>query len=121
MSIMWIGLLSFIMVDLASRVRGAYITKYVCVHAYTLSSPPGRPCDTYVHIMVTCSPSLPKAGCILGVPEFLMGLTVLAAGTSVPDALSSVLVARNGQGNMAVCNVRLAPCPLPPTTRTHTP
>ena len=33
-----------------------------------------------------------------------MGLTVLAAGTSVPDALSSVLVARNGQGNMAVCN-----------------
>ena len=34
-----------------------------------------------------------------------MGLTVLAAGTSVPDALSSVLVARNGQGNMAVCNV----------------
>ena len=46
-----------------------------------------------------------RAGCILGVPEFLMGLTVLAAGTSVPDALSSILVARNGQGNMAVCNV----------------
>mmetsp|Transcript_34022 Transcript_34022/g.41985 ORF Transcript_34022/g.41985 Transcript_34022/m.41985 type:complete len:120 (-) Transcript_34022:585-944(-) len=33
-----------------------------------------------------------------------MGLTILAAGTSVPDALSSVLVARNGQGDMAVAN-----------------
>jgi Ca2+/Na+ antiporter len=64
MSIMWIGVLSFLMIDFAAR-----------------------------------------AGCILEVPEFLMGLTVLAAGTSVPDALSSILVARNGQGNMAVCNV----------------
>jgi len=64
MSIFWIGLLSFLMVDFAGR-----------------------------------------AGCIIGVPEFLMGLVVLSVGTSVPDALSSILVARNGQGNMAVCNV----------------
>jgi len=64
MSIVWIGLLSFLMVDFAGR-----------------------------------------AGCIIGVPEFLMGLVVLSVGTSVPDALSSILVARNGQGNMAVCNV----------------
>eukprot|EP01004_Peranema_trichophorum_P002562 NODE_1610_length_1885_cov_252.028944_g1360_i0.p1 GENE.NODE_1610_length_1885_cov_252.028944_g1360_i0~~NODE_1610_length_1885_cov_252.028944_g1360_i0.p1 ORF type:complete len:561 (-),score=76.51 NODE_1610_length_1885_cov_252.028944_g1360_i0:148-1830(-) len=34
----------------------------------------------------------------------LMGLTVLAAGTSVPDCLCSMLVAKNGQGNMAVSN-----------------
>jgi len=32
----------------------------------------------------------------------IMGLTVLAAGTSVPDALSSLIVAKNGQGDMAV-------------------
>jgi len=64
MSIVWIGILSFLMVDFAGR-----------------------------------------AGCIIGVPEFLMGLVVLSVGTSVPDALSSILVARNGQGNMAVCNV----------------
>mmetsp|Transcript_12900 Transcript_12900/g.33278 ORF Transcript_12900/g.33278 Transcript_12900/m.33278 type:complete len:354 (+) Transcript_12900:3-1064(+) len=64
MSIVWIGLLTFLMVDFAGR-----------------------------------------AGCIIGVPEFLMGLVVLSVGTSVPDALSSILVARNGQGNMAVCNV----------------
>ncbi|VDO31274.1 unnamed protein product [Brugia timori] len=31
-----------------------------------------------------------------------MGLTVLAAGTSVPDLISSVIVARKGLGDMAV-------------------
>merc|ERR1739844_246017 len=31
-----------------------------------------------------------------------MGLTFLAAGTSIPDLLSSYVVARNGQGDMAV-------------------
>jgi len=36
------------------------------------------------------------------IPDELMGLTVLAAGTSVPDLLSSVIVARRGQGDMAV-------------------
>ena len=34
-----------------------------------------------------------------------MCLTVHAAGTGVLFALSSVLVARDGQGNLAVCNV----------------
>ena len=41
-------------------------------------------------------------GATLGVPEVVMGLTVLAAGTSVPDLLSSVVVARAGKGDMAV-------------------
>ena len=31
-----------------------------------------------------------------------MGLTFLAAGTSVPDLLSSVIVAKQGKGDMAV-------------------
>ena len=31
-----------------------------------------------------------------------MGLTFLAAGTSVPDLLTSVIVARQGHGDMAV-------------------
>ena len=34
-----------------------------------------------------------------------MGIVVISAGTSVPDALSSVSVAKNGQGDMAVSNV----------------
>jgi len=37
-----------------------------------------------------------------GMGEDLMGLTVLAAGTSVPDLLTSVFVARRGRGDMAV-------------------
>jgi len=41
-------------------------------------------------------------GATLGIPDFIMGLTFLAAGTSVPDLLSSVIVARMGRGDMAV-------------------
>ena len=33
-----------------------------------------------------------------------MGITFLAAGTSVPDTIASVMVARNGYGDMAVSN-----------------
>lgn len=36
------------------------------------------------------------------IPTFIMALTFLAAGTSVPDLLSSVVVARQGKGDMAV-------------------
>eukprot|EP00584_Thalassiosira_punctigera_P006801 CAMPEP_0172541744 /NCGR_PEP_ID=MMETSP1067-20121228/12506_1 /TAXON_ID=265564 ORGANISM="Thalassiosira punctigera, Strain Tpunct2005C2" /NCGR_SAMPLE_ID=MMETSP1067 /ASSEMBLY_ACC=CAM_ASM_000444 /LENGTH=651 /DNA_ID=CAMNT_0013327847 /DNA_START=163 /DNA_END=2115 /DNA_ORIENTATION=+ len=41
-------------------------------------------------------------GNTIGIPSVVMGLTVLAAGTSVPDLFSSVIVARRGQGDMAV-------------------
>ncbi|KAA0150695.1 hypothetical protein FNF29_05032 [Cafeteria roenbergensis] len=41
-------------------------------------------------------------GATLFIPESIMGLTFLAAGTSVPDLLTSVLVARQGLGDMAV-------------------
>ena len=60
-SICWIGLFSFLMVDWADTI-----------------------------------------GNTIGIPSVIMGLTVLAAGTSVPDLLSSVIVARRGSGDMAV-------------------
>lgn len=41
-------------------------------------------------------------GEVIGVPDVIMGFTVLAAGTSIPDAVSSMAVARNGEGDMAV-------------------
>ena len=44
------------------------------------------------------------SGCYIGVPSAIMGLVFLAAGTSVPDALASVAVARKGRGDMAVSN-----------------
>mmetsp|Transcript_1367 Transcript_1367/g.2211 ORF Transcript_1367/g.2211 Transcript_1367/m.2211 type:complete len:676 (-) Transcript_1367:614-2641(-) len=41
-------------------------------------------------------------GATIRVPSVVMGLTILAAGTSVPDLLSSVVVAKEGKGDMAV-------------------
>ena len=49
--------------------------------------------------MVECITTI---GCFTGIPIFIMGLTLLAAGTSVPDMLSSVVVAKQGKGDMAV-------------------
>merc|ERR1712083_1203052 len=37
-----------------------------------------------------------------GISDAVMGLTFLAAGTSVPDLITSVIVAREGKGDMAV-------------------
>mmetsp|Transcript_15977 Transcript_15977/g.49297 ORF Transcript_15977/g.49297 Transcript_15977/m.49297 type:complete len:195 (+) Transcript_15977:153-737(+) len=41
-------------------------------------------------------------GEVCHVPPIIMGFTLLAAGTSIPDAASSVAVARQGEGDMAV-------------------
>ena len=39
---------------------------------------------------------------VMGIPHSIMGLTILAAGSSIPDLLSSVVVARRGYGEMAI-------------------
>ncbi|XP_042598629.1 sodium/potassium/calcium exchanger 4a isoform X1 [Cyprinus carpio] len=44
------------------------------------------------------------AGYTLGIPDVIMGITFLAAGTSVPDCIASLIVARQGLGDMAVSN-----------------
>lgn len=44
------------------------------------------------------------SGCLLNIRATALGLTVIAAGTSVPDALASISVARDGAGDMAVSN-----------------
>ena len=38
----------------------------------------------------------------LDIPSAISGMTIIAAGTSVPDLLSSVIVAQHGHGDMAV-------------------
>lgn len=40
----------------------------------------------------------------LNIPDYIMGITFLAAGTSVPDCMASLIVARQGMGDMAVSN-----------------
>ncbi|XP_034757164.1 sodium/potassium/calcium exchanger 2-like isoform X5 [Etheostoma cragini] len=43
-----------------------------------------------------------QVGDTFGITEEIMGLTILAAGTSIPDLITSVIVARKGLGDMAV-------------------
>lgn len=44
-------------------------------------------------------------GDVLGTPSFLWGITVVAAGTSIPDAFVSVRAARSGNAVASVANV----------------
>ncbi|XP_037931774.1 sodium/potassium/calcium exchanger 4-like [Teleopsis dalmanni] len=43
-------------------------------------------------------------GDTLEIPDSIMGLTILAAGMSVPEALSSIIVSKHGQGAMGISN-----------------
>merc|ERR1719162_2148190 len=45
-----------------------------------------------------------RVGIILHIPQLAMALVFLAAGTSIPDALGSIAVAKQGEGDMAVAN-----------------
>lgn len=53
----------------------------------------------FSYVMVECAIIV---GDTAGIPAQIMGLTFLAAGTSVPDLLSSIVVAQQGKGDMAV-------------------
>jgi len=53
----------------------------------------------FSYVMVDCAT---RTGDTFSIPPVVMGLTFLAAGTSVPDLLSSVIVAKQGHGDMAV-------------------
>ena len=46
--------------------------------------------------------SVEVIGATLGIPSVIMGLTFLAAGTSIPDMLAAVIVAKKGFGDKAV-------------------
>ena len=41
---------------------------------------------------------------VLNIPESIIALTILAAGTSIPDLISSLIVAKQGRGDMAISN-----------------
>jgi len=45
-----------------------------------------------------------RVGIIMTMPPFVMGLIFLAAGTSIPDTLGSIAVAKQGEGDMAIAN-----------------
>ncbi|CAG9536629.1 unnamed protein product [Cercopithifilaria johnstoni] len=53
----------------------------------------------YSYIMVWMANTI---GETIAIPTEIIGLTILAAGTSIPDLITSVIVARKGLGDMAV-------------------
>nr|AKN21568.1 slc24a-8 [Schmidtea mediterranea] len=54
---------------------------------------------TYILVWMIC-----LIGDTLDIPDTIMGLTFLAAGTSIPDAIAGYLVAKDGYGDMAISN-----------------
>lgn len=52
-------------------------------------------------VMVT---ALERLGVLLGIPNTVLGITVSAAGTSLPNYVASTVAARQGLGNQAVSN-----------------
>ena len=48
--------------------------------------------------------SASDVGCKLNVHPLVMGVLVLAVGTSVPDAIGSIIAAKNGEAEMAIAN-----------------
>ena len=42
---------------------------------------------------------------ILGISEWLIGITIVAVGTSLPEIVSSIISARRGHGEMAIGNI----------------
>ena len=53
------------------------------------------------YLMILCCNYL---GNWMGTTPTIMGLTLAAVGTSFPNLVSSMIVARQGYGNMAICN-----------------
>mmetsp|Transcript_2901 Transcript_2901/g.3926 ORF Transcript_2901/g.3926 Transcript_2901/m.3926 type:complete len:618 (-) Transcript_2901:126-1979(-) len=74
-----------------NRKKGYWFEFVMCIFHIAISS----------HFLVW---SAAKFGCLAGIPPAVMGLTILAAGTSVPDAITSIILTRNGKGDGAVAN-----------------
>ncbi|XP_023219250.1 sodium/potassium/calcium exchanger 3-like [Centruroides sculpturatus] len=56
-------------------------------------------------ISYLCSWMVTIIGHTFELPDSVSGITILAAGISVPEIIASVIVVRNGMANMAICNL----------------
>lgn len=54
------------------------------------------------HIFVNCATSVAE---VLGVSDAVIGLTIVAGGTSLPELATSIVAARKGQSSIAMGNV----------------
>ena len=46
-----------------------------------------------------------KIAAAIGIPEFLIGLTIISFGTTLPELVTGILAARRGEGDIAIGNV----------------
>ncbi len=46
-----------------------------------------------------------KMATAIGIPEFLIGLTIISFGTTLPELITGILAARRGEGDIAIGNV----------------
>lgn len=83
-STLWIAFFSYIMVWMV-RLAAQVILK--CINYFL---------ETFID-MLTLSSQVTVIGYTMGIPDVIMGITFLAAGTSVPDCLASLIVARQGR------------------------
>jgi K+-dependent Na+/Ca+ exchanger-like protein len=83
--------ISLLFVDLKAHPRLYFVNFLTAIAALAIFS----------HIMVESAVGVAHT---FGVPEVIIALTILAAGTSIPDLISSIVVAKRGRGDMAVAN-----------------
>lgn len=82
-STVWIAFFSYLMVWMVGNTTGAPARFRTFTHMHIASF-------LRVSVQVTI------ISYTLGIPEVIMGITFLAAGTSVPDCMASLIVARQG-------------------------
>ncbi len=89
-------------------VTNDWITKGLGIFAGDVEQSYLRVFFVSIAVIVGLSWILVKSVIIFGdataIPPVIVALTLLAAGTSAPDMISSVVVARQGRGDMAVAN-----------------
>lgn len=56
-------------------------------------------------ISYLCSWMVTIIGHTFELPDSVAGITILAAGISVPEIIASIIIVRNGMANMAICNL----------------
>ena len=77
--------------------QGSYCLDYRTLCRHTCSTQSFR-------ALRRCAMQITQVACLLRVPDDVMGLTITAGGTSLPNLFASVIVAKQGLGNMAVSN-----------------
>ncbi|XP_072050650.1 sodium/potassium/calcium exchanger 5-like [Amphiura filiformis] len=75
------------------RWRKYYMLTFICAVIWLMGT------SYILYWMITV------IGYTLDIPDTVMGISLLAGGTSVPDLIASVLVVRHGYGDMAISNI----------------